>query len=161
MKQQISKEETDLKTTYILGSLIPIFIGAMFLFFVYFSNNSMAKEDSIQYFAWGCLTLGFLILIASSYFVPYCYRIEVDDDKIYVTKSETIITTEIENTITINKDKLTGISGSFLGLSLFNSEYRLYYLILSDKTEFGKKIPFLSKRVAVGKEYFELRKLEK
>ena len=161
MKEQISKGETDLKTTYILASLIPIFIGAIFLFFVYFSNNSIAEIDFIKYFSLGCLTLGVLILIASSFLVPYCHKIEVDNNNIYVTKSETIITTAIENTITISKDELEGVSSSFLGLSLFNSGYRLYYLDLSDETEFGKRIALLSKRVSVGEDYFELRKLKK
>ena len=55
MKQQVSEEETGLKITYILASSVPISIGAMSLFFVYFSDHSMAKEDSdreIQTLLW-------------------------------------------------------------------------------------------------------------
>ncbi|MEM9833146.1 MAG: hypothetical protein AAF944_21105 [Bacteroidota bacterium] len=161
MKEQISKEETDLKTTYVLGSLIPVFTGTLFLSFIYLSDSTFVNEVFIKHFSGGCLALGFLFLFVSIIFIPYCYKIEVDDNNIYITKSEIIITTRIENTITIDKDKLKSVSGSFLGLSIFNSEYRLYYLIFSEETEFGKKIAFLSKRVTTGREYLELRKLKK
>lgn len=124
-------------------------------------EGQLADSVFIKYFSLGCIIVGLICLILSYLFVPYCYKIEVDADKIYITKSETVILTQIEKTISVNKDLLQDVTGSWLGLAFSWWEYKLYYLHFAVETEYGGKIAFLSSLTPSFHYISELKRLKK
>jgi hypothetical protein len=162
MKEQISGSEKNLSSTYSLFSFIPILTGSLFLILISVENDMLSKSDFIKFFAIGNLIFGALLLLASNLFVPYCHKIEVDSEKIYITKSESLLLTQVEKTIEIDKDDLKKVTSGLLGLKFFWKEERVFYLELKAKTEYGTRIAFLSKsKFLLNHDYPEFRKLKK
>lgn len=158
MKTKISTNETDLKSTYILFSLIPIGFGVIFLSSYFIGNDSFTRNNFIIYFSLAQLTIGLTMFLLFNLYIPYCYKIEIDNDKLYITKTEAILLTQIETTIELEMSLIKNINKSFfVGFQIFNSDYDLYYIHFREKTELGNKIAFLCDSSKPHKLFFPTR----
>ena len=95
-------------------------------------------------FGIGFVLIGVVFSFLSIKFVPYCYKIEVDSEKIYIIKTETLILTKFEKTIEIDKSKLISINKGLFGLQVAFWSSDVFYLKFSEPTEYGSKIAFLT-----------------
>ena len=146
MKTQIASEETNLPTSYFLISLLFSIPGILLILEYYniFGCTTWNNENSLL---GGLIFLlfGITIFTLSNIYAPHCCKLEVDENYIYVTKSEYIISHKIEKTIKLNKNSIKEVSKStFLGFRNFGNEKSVYYIEFYDETEFGKSIAILS-----------------
>ncbi len=90
-------------------------------------------------------------------FLPHCYKVEVDGDKIYVTKSETLFLDGSIKTIEISKSEISDIKSSLLGIK-FPSTSNIFYIKMKEDTKYGNEIAFFyRKRSFFGNDLKELR----
>ncbi len=143
MKTQISGDAIDLKVTYILYSSLSILVGSILILSIVF--GSFFSRSAFIVLPLCFIVLGIIGIVLSNRFVPYCHKIEVDENSIYISKSQPIIMTEIEETITIPKNYLLNIKSTPLGIKIAFWKNDLFYLELKEKTKFGDKIAFISK----------------
>jgi len=90
------------------------------------------------------LIVGIFLIYTSSIWELYCYKIEVGDKFVYISKAEFFITKRIDVVIEIPIEDVTKVTKKW-SLKLV-SEYRdqkMYFLELKHPTKFGSKIPFI------------------
>ena len=156
MKKQVSGNAKNLKWSYIPLFLIFLIIGLFTAASVIF-NTKPINTDISQGISIGFILIGLTFTILSNKFIPYCYKIEVEENTIYITKKETIILTEIEKTIEVSKDQILNVKSSPFGFSVFIWTSNVFYLELKEDTEYGRKIAFLTKmKNSIGKNFDEL-----
>jgi hypothetical protein len=90
------------------------------------------------------LFVGIFLIYTSSIWEYYCYKIEIEDNLVYISKAEFFITKRIDVVIEIPAEDVIKVTKKW---SLkFVSEYRnqkMYFLELKSPTKFGSKIPFI------------------
>jgi hypothetical protein len=142
MKKQISGNEYDLRVPYYTSSIFITLAGLTLLIWGFAAEDHF-KDDTLFFIFLGIFLVGLVSLVLVIVYVPYCYKVEVDESTIYITRTEYIITTPIENTIAIDKNLARNVEGSLLGIKVFFTRQSVFYIHFNADTEYGNKIAYL------------------
>ena len=162
MKTQVSGDVADLKVGYVLAVLV-LSVNVMFnlaLLVVIKNREGFFADDPTSEYVFIVLSLLCIIYILFlNKFMPCVYKIEADENEIYITKVDTKFPkTLIEKTIKIPKNSVLNIRPSTLGYNIGYWTDSVFYLELTENTEYGSKIAFLYRK----KHFFrnELKELQ-